>query len=77
MTPKKLPAKYAKRFEAICQDMAELINELHANGHPDAVVFLEDGMPALYAHWPDSMDRHPHMPDANGAYWHKSGGGGY
>lgn len=72
---KKLPAKYAKRFEAICQDMAELIKELHAKGHPDAVVFLEDGCPALYAHWPASMDRHPATPDVNGAYWHKAGGG--
>ncbi|WP_122378093.1 hypothetical protein [Pseudomonas cannabina] len=76
MKTKKLPAKYAKRFEAICEDMAALIDELHANGHPNAVVFLEDGLPALYAHWPADMEHRPSTPDANGAYWHNSGGGG-
>lgn len=74
--PKKLPAKYARRFEAICQDMADLITELHTSGHPDAVMFLEDGTPALYAHWPGDMDRPPSEPSASGAYWHKAGGGG-
>jgi hypothetical protein len=73
--PKKLPAKYAQRFKAICKDMAVLIDELHASGHPDAVVFLEDGTPSLYAHWPSEMDRHPLKADVSGAYWHKAGGG--
>jgi len=73
--PKKLPAKYAQRFEAICKDMADLIDELHASGHPDAVVFLEDGTPSLYAHWPSDMDRHPPTADVRGSYWHKAGGG--
>jgi len=74
---KKLTAKQIKRFEAICQDMADLIKELHEGGHPDAVVFLEDGNPALYASWPGTMDRHPLTTDADGAYWHKAGGGAY
>lgn len=74
---KKLTAKQIKRFESICQDMADLITELHEGGLPDAVVFLEDGSPALYASWPNEMERHPRVPDANGAYWHKAGGGAY
>ena len=73
--PKKLPVKYAQRFQAICKDMADLIDELHTSGHPDAVVFLEDGTPSLYAHWPSDMDRHPLKADVSGAYWHKAGGG--
>ncbi|MNJ40260.1 hypothetical protein D3C77_351520 [compost metagenome] len=73
--PKKLPAKYARRFEAICQNMADLIDELHASGHLDAVVFLEDGTPALYD-WPESLERRPDDALAYGAYWHKAGGGG-
>ena len=70
MTPKQ-----KRRFEAICQDMADLIDELHKGGHPDAVVFLEDGSPALYD-WPADIDRHPDQALAHGAYWHKAGGGG-
>lgn len=74
---KKLTTKQIQRFEKICKDMADLIDELHRGGLPDAVVFLEDGNPALYASWPSSMDRHPLVPDANGVYWHKAGGGAY
>ncbi|NWD57441.1 hypothetical protein HX878_22210 [Pseudomonas veronii] len=67
--------KQKKRFIAICQDMADLIDELHNQGHPDAAMYLEDGTPALYD-WPESSERRPEEPLAYGAYWHKSGGGG-
>lgn len=74
--PVELTQKHIKRFEKICNDMASLIEELHKGGHPDAVVYLEDGTPVLYADWPADLDRHPAVAEAYGAYWHKSGGGG-
>lgn len=44
-------------------------------GNPDAVLYLEDGTPALYD-WPnDVMDR-PDEALAVGSFWPGSGGGG-
>ncbi|MFJ7794687.1 hypothetical protein [Pseudomonas sp. NPDC096950] len=63
------------RFQKISQDMADLLDELHQGAHPDTVLFLEDGTPALYD-WPADAPRRPDNPLVEGAYWHKSGGGG-
>lgn len=70
MTPKQ-----ERRFQKICGDMAALINELREGENPEAVLFLEDGTPALYD-WPnDELDR-PADALAVGSYWPGSGGGG-
>jgi hypothetical protein len=70
MTPKQ-----TKQFEKLCKDMASLLAELHQGDHPDAVLFLEDGTPALYD-WPGDIDYRPDDALAYGCYWPKAGGGG-
>lgn len=69
MTPKQ-----SRRFIKLCADMAGLINELRDGEHPDAVLFLEDGTPAMYD-WPGDVSR-PDDALVVGEYWPGAGGGG-
>ena len=70
MTPKQ-----TRQFKKICADMASLINELRDGEHPDAVMFLEDGFPALYD-WPSDEAARPTDALVVGEYWPGAGGGG-
>lgn len=70
-----LTAQQNRRFQKLCKDMAALIDELHKGGLPDAVFYLEDGVPAIYD-WPSDIDRRPKDALSMGRYWHKAGGGG-
>ena len=63
-----------KRFEKLAKDMASLLKELESD-HPNIGLFIDDGVPYLVdANGGESpRDRIVAM----GAYWHRSGGGGF
>lgn len=63
-----------KRFQKLTKDMAALLAELEAD-HPHVGFFIDDGAPYLIDAGPDDQPRDCII--ASGAYWHRSGGGGF
>lgn len=63
-----------KRFGKLTKDMAALLQEMEAE-HPHIGLFIDDGVPYLTDAGPGEAPKERIL--AMGAYWHRSGGGGF
>lgn len=64
-----------KRFDKLAKDVAELLTELRKGDHPDATLFLEDGLVAIYD-WPADVEQRPDEALTDFHFWDGASGGG-